>query len=1092
MSRYLKVFLMPLFAVWLVFAPSAVLSQNAEWFNYTCGSAISTLLQDGDFIWVGTEGGLVRINKTTMTRAFYTRQNSGLPSNSIYAMTMGSLNKKWIATSYAGLVELSGSEWKRHDLRIDGALLQPVVDMVCDSQGVLWLATRYNGLCKFDGVSVTNYNTDNSPLPSNYIASLAIDSTQNLWIGTGDLGLVKYDGVDWIIYNTRNSSLPYDGINKLAVDLSNRLWIGMKTEGVVCFDGLVWKIYYSIHSNVLAYKVTSIAFDDSGNTWVGCMYGGLTRFDGSTWTQNLKTDADLRSTQINAILVDDADKKWVGTWYEGLSIYDDTSWQKVNISFSDLPYQYITSIAIDDSGTIWLGFFSGYVAKFDRGNWMVYDYGSTGIPFISVYSLAIDALQRKWFATYSGLVLYDGVQWQRYTPGNSELPALSVHSLALEGDNILWIGTYGGGLARYDGQSWMIYSKNNSALPDSIITALAVDHRGHKWIGTKKGLAQFYDSAWTIHDVTNSVLPDNQITALCVDAWNRVWVGTKKGLALFDSTGWTTAGPIDLSGINYEIRAIAVESAERIWLGTYTGGLMLIDGPQLIRYDMGNSGLLDQTVNVIRIDQYHNKWLGTTSGLAIYNEDGVDFSTAPETHSECGGFALQFNGKDQYVDCGSDSSLALDKAFTLCAWIYRGTATYNWERILAKSDEMDYDYWLQLRPQDQSIGGGINFQDGTPGKHVDGIGGTAVPLAEWCHLALTYDGNKMCAYLNGVLDKSREIAGLIRTSNKPLWIGRLQTSFNYTGLIDEVSIWDRALLPQQIRENMHCKVPAVSGNLAAHWHFDEGRGIIANDKSGNKNHGYIYGAEWLSSTAPVAAGQSQTLEVSATGEMECTHTNLMINFIEKSGIDTMVVTELDCIPFGNSPGGLFFYDSTQYWIIEKYGKGTFKADISFYLKTKLAGPHDPQQQQSLFLLRRPCRDAGNWMLAGQAAAVADDHITFKDISESGQYAIGSIYPTAIRDHPPQSMREMAFSVFPNYPNPFNPSTTISYNLPKSAVVNISVYNVKGQLVKTLVYKKQEPGYYSIYWNAGNLSSGVYLYRIDAGEFSTIRKCLLLR
>jgi hypothetical protein len=85
-----------------------------------------------------------------------------------------------------------------------------------------------------------------------------------------------------------------------------------------------------------------------------------------------------------------------------------------------------------------------------------------------------------------------------------------------------------------------------------------------------------------------------------------------------------------------------------------------------------------------------------------------------------------------------------------------------------------------------------------------------------------------------------------------------------------------------------------------------------------------------------------------------------------------------------------------------------------------------------------------------------------------------------------------FCVEQNYPNPFNPVTTISYRLPKSAVVNLSIYNTAGQLVKTIVNEQKHAGHYSAVWDARDVSSGVYYYRITSGEFSEIKKALFMK
>ncbi len=80
----------------------------------------------------------------------------------------------------------------------------------------------------------------------------------------------------------------------------------------------------------------------------------------------------------------------------------------------------------------------------------------------------------------------------------------------------------------------------------------------------------------------------------------------------------------------------------------------------------------------------------------------------------------------------------------------------------------------------------------------------------------------------------------------------------------------------------------------------------------------------------------------------------------------------------------------------------------------------------------------------------------------------------------------------NYPNPFNPATTINYQLPEKNHVTLRIYDILGNLVKTLVDGEQEPGYYHITWNAGALASGVYIYRLMSGSFSSTKKLILLK
>jgi len=94
----------------------------------------------------------------------------------------------------------------------------------------------------------------------------------------------------------------------------------------------------------------------------------------------------------------------------------------------------------------------------------------------------------------------------------------------------------------------------------------------------------------------------------------------------------------------------------------------------------------------------------------------------------------------------------------------------------------------------------------------------------------------------------------------------------------------------------------------------------------------------------------------------------------------------------------------------------------------------------------------------------------------------------------------SFSITQNFPNPFNPSTTIQYEIPDkdgSVPVNISIYDLRGRLIINLVDEKKTPGTYRIHWDgrdekAHKVSSGVYLYKIVSGDITATRKMVLVR
>jgi hypothetical protein len=87
---------------------------------------------------------------------------------------------------------------------------------------------------------------------------------------------------------------------------------------------------------------------------------------------------------------------------------------------------------------------------------------------------------------------------------------------------------------------------------------------------------------------------------------------------------------------------------------------------------------------------------------------------------------------------------------------------------------------------------------------------------------------------------------------------------------------------------------------------------------------------------------------------------------------------------------------------------------------------------------------------------------------------------------------LEYSVSQNYPNPFNPVTTIRYAIPQLSLVKVSVYDILGEEIKVLVNEEQNPGNHAVNFDAKDFSSGVYFYKIISGEFSQVRKMILMK
>lgn len=131
----------------------------------------------------------------------------------------------------------------------------------------------------------------------------------------------------------------------------------------------------------------------------------------------------------------------------------------------------------------------------------------------------------------------------------------------------------------------------------------------------------------------------------------------------------------------------------------------------------------------------------------------------------------------------------------------------------------------------------------------------------------------------------------------------------------------------------------------------------------------------------------------------------------------------------------------------------------------------------------------------EALAIANvssqDGETDPNFTDASSFSI--ITPsTGIEDLTNEGNLAESFQLEQNYPNPFNPSTSIRFSLPGSEFVELSIYNQLGQKVETLINKQMAAGSYSLTWNAADLPSGVYFYRLQAGNQQQLKKAILMK
>jgi ligand-binding sensor domain-containing protein len=602
------------------------------------------MVENGDYLWVGSYGGLTKLHRTTGAMTHYNRANSGLPDNSVSSIARDVNGDLWIGTR-GGLAKFDGKDWTVYRSE---TCLQPGNGVGClaiDENGVKWIGVYGRGLARFDGTSWTFYTESNSGLPTDDFRSITIDAKGNKWLGTNGRGLAKFDGSSWTVYDPKNSGIPGVGVYPIVFDTNGDLWVGCQgwdyPNGLAKFDGTRWIVYDTNNSQLPHNCVRSIAVDKDGSKWIGT-YHGLVRLDDAGWTaydtdrlQLAATDCmSLPDQDLSTILIDTDGIKWLG-FYGGLVRFDGTNWTLYNTGNSLLQDNHVTSMAVDVQGTRWIMTWGGGLAKFDDAGWTIYNGLNSDIPDAGDAGriLAVDD-EAAWLAIRANLVRFKGTTWTTYTTGNSGLPG-APRCVAVDAGGHKWVGTTDG-LAETDGLEWTVYRSENSPLPSNDVGVVVIDGDGNKWIGggmpshtsTKgpKGLVKFDGTEWTVYNTDNSGLPSNRVLCLAVDEVGNKWIGTDEGLVKFNGTDW----------IVYAAAASWLCAAPdgSIWgleasKGSWNMFRVRDDAWTVINLD--DSGLPSFLINCFCVGPRGDFWFGTDGGLGCLTQADLSGANGKST-----------------------------------------------------------------------------------------------------------------------------------------------------------------------------------------------------------------------------------------------------------------------------------------------------------------------------------------------------------------------------------------------------------------------------------------------------------------------------
>ena len=411
-----------------------------------------------------------------------------------------------------------------------GNVINSVISVFEDRQGVLWFGTAGGGIERFDpqNESFSKFLLDekNPGSMSNLVSAVLEDQSGLLWVGTWGDGLYqieKHSGKRTRYINSANDrgSISHDFISFIYEDMTGEIWIGTDLNGVNKVDLSATKFKtVSVepgNSNSLSLnQVRSFWEEEDGILWLGTAGGGLDRFDRRRGLfKNYRFEPgnsnSLSDNTVRAIYKDSSGIMWLGT-ARGLNRFDPKTdkFSQILLDPDDpnntddfINYRILEMPNLP--GYIWFGSSGGGLCRYDKNKKELKCY-LQDIPNADVSQINFirSMTQSKmnpnilWLGTFSGISRFDTETetFTNYVHDSSDPESISsnnVMGIYETTDGNLWIATYGGGINFFNPQTekFQALTNSNSDLPSNSVYGFLADNNGNLWLSSNRGISKF-------------------------------------------------------------------------------------------------------------------------------------------------------------------------------------------------------------------------------------------------------------------------------------------------------------------------------------------------------------------------------------------------------------------------------------------------------------------------------------------------------------------------------------------------------------------------------------------------------------------------
>ncbi len=726
----------------------------------------------------------------------------------------------------------------------------------------------------------------------------------------------------------------------------------------------------------------------------------------------------------------------------------------IGVALPDSWVSFQTNTIVNDiaeeSGWLWIGTDGGVVHyNLSNGHKEYFKKTNSGLIYDNVETVYIDNQSNKWFCTFYGVSKFDGSNWITFNKDSMGVERDWVHDCVQAADGSMWFATRMG-VTRYDGSNWTIFSPaTDTTITSYEMMGIDVDSKGNIWVASRDdgygrgGLFKYDGSQWTGYTQQNSAIPDYYYYDLVVDHNDNVWLASNDhGLIQFDGSTFTTYNNNSSYIGDIRVKHLFVDASNNIWaaLEKYIayGGITKFDGANFTNYNVYSGNFPGDNGSCVFISSGGRLFAGV-QGKGLYEMNGTVW--AKRFLSDCGMTSNYIN--TVFVDSHDtkwfgtqDSGLV---KFSWQGWAHYSTQNSNLpdNAVLSINEDSHGNIWVGTKAGAARINGDE--------MTVFNSSNTPEIYGEWINDVAVHGDHVYLATSNGY----SEFDG----SN---W------SVHYKGNLPDFPSSDDAISAITFD---------ADGNL---WMAIMFYGVVKYD--GVTCTGYT------SDNSGLSYYQAKDLAFDSLGNL----------WVATYGTD-----------YYGTNGALYEFDGTNWYNYRSNNSGlvcdylnfvTFDAEGNLWTGGVQFGSSVISGGFSIF------KD-GTWESFKRENSLLPysyvNDITFDKegnawiaLADHGVVAYNPDGVTAVNGTLPLQPR--GFVLNQNYPNPFNPTTTISYQLSVAGTVKLTVYNTLGQKVRTLVNGFQPAGQHTVRFDASGLASGVYIYKLESGTFTDVRKMILIR